>query len=315
MEKRFLKGLNFKEKEVKKMKKLLLLFIVLSMGTLLLASTAYPFAVKFETIDYFAWGRTYDPLTGVPQNLNPYDSSSTQTLLPGTYKLPDGTEDAFGITQIQKISNPAGTITYWEKSASQELTVFFHGADDVYLGAKDPITLQSALLSDGFTVEMWLDTPPDYNPTLGTGGRTGVSTYTTVSGAGEGIMVLKLQGHTQYLDYWAGTKNQPYTLQETGYPDSGQFDGAILFDVVGGTWASFYDTNTIVPGRDSMNADFNFSFSTTTSPGVADWLVGDTSNAFGDVVPEPATMVLFGSGLIGLAGWGRRKIGKNTKKD
>ena len=28
----------------------------------------------------------------------------------------------------------------------------------------------------------------------------------------------------------------------------------------------------------------------------------------GDTIPEPATMFLFGMGLIGLAGWGRKKI-------
>jgi hypothetical protein len=44
---------------------------------------------------------------------------------------------------------------------------------------------------------------------------------------------------------------------------------------------------------DSQSTSFNFSNGTTASP-----------------VPEPATLVLLGSGLIGLAGFGRKKLKK-----
>lgn len=313
MEKRFLKSLNFKGKEVKKMKKLLLLFLVLSMGTLLLASTAYPFAVKFETRDYFAWGRLYNA-AGVPQNANPYDSSVTQSLAPlDTYHNADITEDAFGVTAITKIGSVFPGTTVFQESASQELTVFFWAADDVYLSSPGVGGTQT-LVSNGFKVEMWLDTTPDYNPALGIAGRNApldATHYQTVTD--DGTLVLSLAGHTQYLDYGTGNL-QSYTLLEHGDPTTGQFTGSIVFDVVGGTWQTYYDTNTISAPQSNTNGDLGFSFSTFALNPAQNhgWVVGDTSNAVGDVVPEPATMVLFGSGLIGLAGWGRRKFGKKV---
>jgi hypothetical protein len=292
-------------------KKCLLFAVALVLFGILIAPHASAITVKFETRDYFAWGRLYNPVTGAATNTNPYDGSTTQTLTPGTYFSPDGTEDAFGITAITRITNLAGTVTYWEENANRELTAFFWGADDVYLGAVNPDTLQSTLMSDGFFVELWLDTTPNYDITQGTAGRTGVADYTTVTDDGE--MVLSLAGHTQYRDYFSGGTAEPFTLQETGYADTGDFTGSIMLDVTGGTWAWMYDTNTRDPLRSDGMADFNFSFSTHNvagQTGVSDWLIGDTSNAIGDVVPEPASMLLLGSGLLGLAGLGRRRFKK-----
>ena len=193
------------------MKRFILFVTILCMGGLFLAGNAHAYAVKFETVDYFAWGRLYNPADGTALNTNPYDSLGTQTLTLDTYMPADGTEDAFGITQIQKISNIAGTSVLWEKSASQELTAFFYGADDVYLSSPG-VGGTSTLVSSGFTIEMWLDNTPDYDVTQGTGGRSSITDptfYNTVTD--DGTLALKLQGHIQYLDYGLGNI-QPYTL-------------------------------------------------------------------------------------------------------
>jgi hypothetical protein len=56
----------------------------------------------------------------------------------------------------------------------------------------------------------------------------------------------------------------------------------------------------------AMNSEFIFLGSETVAS-----LGEDQDFAVAAPVPEPATMLLFGSGLAGLAGYGRRKIKKN----
>lgn len=286
------------------MKRLLLFGGVAILLTMFLVSSANAFAVKFETRDYFAWGRLYNPTTGVATNLNPFDNSNTQTLALDTYMGIDGTEDAFGITAITRITNTAGTVTYWEESSSQELTALFWDADDVLLTSAG-IGGTSTLVSSGFRIDLWLDNTPDYDVTAGTAGRTDSDSYTTVTD--DGTLVLSLAGHTQFLDWSSGTTTQPYTLLENGDPASGNYTGSILFDVIGGTWAPWFDTDTQIAGNNNTLADFTFSFSTFSNPNVSDWIIGDTSNAVGDFVPEPATISLLGLGLLSVAFIGRKR--------
>jgi hypothetical protein len=305
------------------MRKILLLMAVMSFSLLFLVSSVSAFPVKLETRDYFAWARLYSQANpAVPTNTNPWDGTAGVNLPWNTYVTDNSgagapffsyAEDSFGIFAITRITNPAGTEVYWEENANRELTVFFYGGDDVFITGPPTITGDQTLFVKDFEAVVYLDTTPDYDPTAGTAGRTGKDTYTTVT---DGQLVFKVEGHDQNTILGAGNN---FDLSETGVPPTGSFFGSTFLDIIpgqGGIWEWMYDTNKqFVPLDATGNpwADFVFEFSTQAALppfDVSDWVVIDTSEAFGDKrIPEPATMTLLGTGLIGLAGL-RRKFFK-----
>lgn len=168
-----------------------------------------------------------------------------------------------------------------------------------------------ALTFSGGLIRIYVDTSPDYDSSLA-----------STAGAGAGTtLFLELSGHSHVdaLTGLTGSLHSDPTPASTGVAG----DGRAFLDVTGGVAASYFDTNTfavcdagtplacVTPGL----ADLQFTSSFQLIPGgtfVSD--DGTTYGLFGsnDIqgdtqVPEPATLLLAGLGLLGAAASRRRK--------
>ena len=200
----------------------------------------------------------------------------------------DHREDSWGIATVAWIKElPSLTNVVWQRSASQELTFIFYGFDDNYLAS--PLTNSTTILSKGGHVEVYLDNTPDFTGGWGSGGRTGLGTYTGVT---DGVLVLDLA--PTVLDAYGTTLSTHFNFTT----NSG--GGGMYLDVVGGEWMDLYNTNSI-PNGTGGNSDFQMSWTVNpNSPDpVGNWNVRGAGFGTSSMTPEPMSMLMVTMGVLG----------------
>ena len=245
-----------------------------------------------------------------PNPVNDWFGNANASLTPNTWGQANGSEDSWGIMFVNRIYKAADpTKVLWQSSAAEYITGLYYGVDD------DNI-VPTAGTYDFYGVSGHLDfyldaAPVDFNQSLGTGGRvvadpTG-KTYTTVTDGSPfltmdfvpGVTLGNADPNDDHITFFAN-------LSSTTSPFTGS--GMAYASITGGNYGDLFDSDAYKWA--SHTADFELGWHVVAPSTTADWLV-DTYDPFkGTAVPEPASMLLVGTGFMCLAGWGRKKFRK-----
>ncbi|MDH5664821.1 MAG: PEP-CTERM sorting domain-containing protein [Nitrosopumilus sp.] len=148
----------------------------------------------------------------------------------------------------------------------------------------------------GGTVNFWVDNTPDFDAT-------------NAATAGDGNLWLQLAGHSVF-NAGNGLVGTLFSTINSGTLGSGTEGGTGtgLLDVIGGLAAANFDTDGIASSNTPADFQFTSSFQPIPNGITPDgYALFGTTDLQGNAIPEPATLALFGAGLIGLGAFRRNK--------
>lgn len=292
---------------MKKLHGIILLALLLAI-TLSVSAWAYPvpinYKMKLADLEFFNAGVT-----------------------PAVGPFADGIEDNWGVANITDIFDldlgPFADAVWSAGDNGEHIRLIFYGLD-ITSWAGDPggFTTGPANVTVGgmpipvVGLDLWLwdEDLAGYVDFVdaGPGARVAYDTYPTVSGSNAGLQgsflfapgIDAIGSLTDGNTY--GTSSPP-TGQGAGYLDAIPGSGA-LADLVN------TDGFSVPPfGNRDIFFQFNFRVPGMGDP-VTEFQLYSEDPILGSAIPEPGTMLLLGSGLIGLAGFGRRKFFKKSVK-
>lgn len=250
------------------------------------------------TMQYYNYETIINPTTGA---IVPFTSVATGDQL-------------VGVISISSIQNVTGSQTLWSQGgANGYLTGVFTGPTLTITGSNTFISTSSS------TYNIYQNnTAPDF--TQGTGGyaaagggcAVGGLCYNGITNAG-GTLALSLVTTPGISSNASVYTTGSYDFSAVPPGGSYRFD----LNVTGGSAASQFDTNGVVTALAGVFADFNVqgefcTNSTVNCRGgitVGDWELLSTDPVTGNVIPEPSTLGLLGTALLGLGfiGWRSRR--------
>jgi hypothetical protein len=159
----------------------------------------------------------------------------------------------------------------------------------------------TVLPSAGTTIEYTggvVDLYVDFTPDAPLNNPTALNLANTGSEGGVNKTWLSVIGHVGIGGFtFEGTANAAFT-RLLGFGD---------WDVVGGLAASNIDTNTVSDGQGGF-ADLTFATSFTGQ--ITPTSANGSGDFQGNSIPEPATLSIFGLGLLGMSAFARRRKAK-----